>query len=251
MRRARTVVRFIVLVGLIVAPEDARAGPPFATDDPGTLPYLHGEAYVFSSGARSADDTALDAAPGVELNFSFLRDTFAHVVVPLAYDNPDAEPPAYGPGDIELGFKWRFIHQGKFVPDVGTFPFVELPTGSRSRGLGNGSAQVFLPLWLQKDFGKWTTYGGGGYWFNPGPGNQNWWFAGALLQRQIAAPLYLGAELFYTSPQTRGGRSALGFNAGGGVTVADPYQVLFSAGRNVIDGTDNSFSYYIALYRTL
>jgi len=247
----RAAVRDFVLVALLLAPAKAWAGPPFATDDPGTLPYMHGEAYLFSTGTRSAGDTALDAAPGVEFNFCFLSDTFAHVVVPLAYDHPDGGPGAYGLGDIELGFKWRFIHQSEYVPDVGTFPFVELPTGSQSRGLGNGTAQVYLPLWLQKDFGKWTTYGGGGYWINPGPGNKNYWFAGALLQRQIVEPLYLGAELYYTSPQTTDGHHALGFNAGGGVTIAGPYQILFSAGRNLLDVADNELSYYVALYRTL
>ncbi len=86
---------------------------------------------------------------------------------------------------------------------------------------------------------------------NPGPGNKNWWFAGALLQRQIVDPLYLGAEVFYTSPDTSDGHFAVGFNAGGGVTIAGPYQILFSAGRNLVDAADNQFSYYFALYRTL
>ena len=50
---------------------------------------------------------------------------------------------------------------------------------------------------LQKDFGRWTSYGGGGYWNNPGPGNRNYWFAGWLLQYQCADNLALGGELFH------------------------------------------------------
>ncbi len=57
-----------------------------------------------------------------------------------------------------------------------------LPTGSQTRGLGSESAQVLLPVWIQKSYGKWTTYGGGGYWVARGSGNQNSWYAGWLLQ---------------------------------------------------------------------
>src|SRR5947208_2934500 len=46
---------------------------------------------------------------------------------------------------------------------VGTFPITILPTGAESRGLGAGHVRQFLPLWVQKSFGDWTTYGGGGY----------------------------------------------------------------------------------------
>jgi len=38
--------------------------------------------------------------------------------------------------------------------------------------------QAFLPVWMQKDVGDWTVYGGGGYWINPGAGQKNWWFTG-------------------------------------------------------------------------
>jgi hypothetical protein len=58
-------------------------------------------------------------------------------------------------------------------------------------------AQYFLPVWLQKDFGKWTTYGGGGYWINPGAGNKNWWFSGILLQYSFTETFYLILELLW------------------------------------------------------
>ena len=48
------------------------------------------------------------------------------------------------------------------MPQVGIFPLLEVPTAAQE-GLGNGHATAFLPLWLQKSWGKWTVYGGGGY----------------------------------------------------------------------------------------
>ncbi len=241
----------LVLTALLTASTTAWASPPFRTDDPGTLPYHHGEAYLFSTGTHAAGGTTLDAAPGVELNYSFLRDTFAHLVVPLASSSPANGPSAYGLGDVELGFKWRMIRQSKHAPDMGIFPLIEIPTGNATRGLGNGYAQYFLPLWLQKDWGPWTSYGGGGYWINPGYGNQNWWFSGVLLQRQLSPTLYLGGEVFHTTPDTVNGRSATAFSVGGSYAIVDYYQILFSAGRNVTDVNANRFSYYLGLYRSL
>ncbi len=40
---------------------------------------------------------------------------------------------------------------------------LELPTGSSRLGLGNGQVWARLPLWVQKSYGKWMTYGGAGY----------------------------------------------------------------------------------------
>ncbi|MGB8898965.1 MAG: hypothetical protein WCC90_06850 [Methylocella sp.] len=71
-----------------------------------------------------------------------------------------------------------------------------------------------MPLWVQKDFGDWTTYGGGGYWINPGPGNKNFWFAGWVLERKITDKLTLGVALFHQTPDAISGVSATGFNFG-------------------------------------
>ena len=49
----------------------------------------------------------------------------------------------------------------RWRPMIGVFPLVEAPTGDARRGLGAGHTREFLPLWLQKSFGGWTTYGGG------------------------------------------------------------------------------------------
>jgi len=240
----------VLAVFLAALSATAYAGPPFVTDDPYPLPLHTGEFYLFAAGTHAADGDTLDAAPGVELNYSFFQNTFFHLVAPLGCTDPSEGPSAYGLGDVELGFKWRFIEQGPKLPDVGVFPFLEVPTGDESRGLGNGRPQVYLPLWLGKDWEPWTVYGGGGYWINPGTGNRNWWFTGAVVQRQLTDRLYLGGEIFHQSADTEDGSSSTGFNLGGGLTVTGPYQILLSAGRNIKNSAANRFSFYLALYRT-
>ena len=117
-----------------------------------------------------------------------------------------------GYGDTELGAKYRFVQQTDCIPEIGTFPLLELPTADQSRGLGDAHPQLYLPIWMQKDFGKWTTYGGGGYWINPGTYNQNWWYmgwyVGWLVQRQITDRFALGTEVFHETAQVRFGESA-------------------------------------------
>ncbi len=241
---------FLVLAFLLGLAGTAGAGPPFVTDDPYPLPVHTGEAYLFAAGTHAAAGDVVDAGPGIEVNYSVFRNTFFHLVVPAALNDPSGAPAAYGLGDVELGFKWRFVEQSRLLPDIGVFPFLEVPTGDENRGLGNGRARGFFPLWLGKDFGPWNLYGGGGYWLNPGEGNRNWWFSGLVLQRQINDRLYLGAELYRQTADTEDGSSAAAFSIGGGINVTAPYQILFSAGRNLQHPDENRFSSYLAIYRT-
>jgi hypothetical protein len=226
----------------------AFAGPPFRTDDPIPVDYHHGEIYLFSSGTQEAGGTS-GVGPAAEFNYGILPDTMFHLVAPMAYNNPEGEASHFGYGDTELGVKYRFVHQTDKLPAIGVFPLVELPTGDSGNGLGNGEAQYFLPLWLQKDFGKWTTYGGGGYWINPGPGNKDYWFTGILLQYSFSDNFYLGGEIFYQSADTEDGEGSTGFNLGGSIPLVSNFQVLFSAGSGLTNTSSNEFSYYIGLYR--
>ena len=90
----------------------------------------------------------------------------------------------------------------------------ERTTASRGRGLEDGYTQGFLPIWTEKDFGKWTTNIGGGYDINPGKENRNWWLMGAMLQRRITDQVAVGAEVFHQTVQVRGGKSETHLNPG-------------------------------------
>jgi hypothetical protein len=223
------------------------AGPPFRTDDPIPVDYHHGEIYFFSSGTHDSGGTS-GVGPAMEFNYGILPDTQFHIIAPMAYDMPQDEPSHFGYGDTEIGLKYRFVHETDVLPAIGMFPLVEIPTGNRDKGLGNGQAQYFLPLWLQKDFGKWTTYGGGGYWINPGSGNKDYWFSGILLQYSFSDIFYLGGEIFHQTADTVDGSDSSGFNIGGAVPLTGGFQLLYSAGRGLTNTSSNKFSYYVGLY---
>ena len=214
-----TVLIVCVLLNFMTTAMTA-AGPPFLTDDPEPVEPGHGVFYISSQHTWSRDGRS-GTAPHFELNYGPIKDIQLHAIAPLAYDRPgDTEITEYGYGVTELGVKWRFIHEDalfKGCPQIGTFPLVELPTGSERRGLGNGKTQVFLPIWIQKSWGEkdreWTAYGGGGYWYHPGAGNKDYWFTGAVLQKQISDTADLGRGVVsFNAQRNRCGR-AYGFQS--------------------------------------
>jgi hypothetical protein len=225
----------------------AWAGPPFITDDPEPVEYRHWELYVTSQNAKDKDGIS-GTAPHFEMNYGVWPNVQLHMIAPFSYVNPNNGSTQYGFGDLELGVKFRFVQEMEWLPQAGIFPLIEVPTGNRSRDLGNGKPQVFLPIWFQKSWGPWTSYGGGGYWYNPGHDNKNYWFTGWEVQRDLSKKLTVGAEVFHATPSTRGEGSQTGFNAGGLLNFTEAHHLLFSAGRD-IHGPNRS-SFYMAYQLT-
>lgn len=230
----------------------AHAGPPFITDDPVPTPLGQWEVYGFSA-ATQVDGDMGGTLVGTEINHGAAPGLMLHMVIPLAFDAASGQGLKGGPGDIELGAKYRFVDASEkdWWPQIATFPLIEVPVGNARRNLGGGRFREYLPIWMEKDFGRWATYGGGGYWINPGPGNRNYWFVGWLLQRQVTDQLALGAEIFHQTPMTVGTGPTTGFNVGGQYDFNDHYHLLFSAGKNVENArTTNTFSYYLGVQYT-
>lgn len=241
--RAIAAQTILIVVGGLLFTGTAWAGPPFFTDDPEPVEHLHWEVYLSSACSHSTEGSQC-TAPHFEANFGAFSDTQLHLIVPLAYSHPHDLGSHYGLGDIELGIKYRFIHEDEkgWRPQVGIFPIVELPTGESQKGLGEGRARVFFPVWFQKSWGPWTTYGGGGYWYHPGEDNKNYWFTGWLLQREFSKMLTIGAEIFNTSPKAKGESNETGFNVGGSLNLSEEHHILFSAGRD-LKGPNTLFAY--------
>lgn len=238
------------------------AGPPFLTDDPVPVEYGHWEInnYVSSVFANGASFSTL---PGSDINYGILPGVQAHVNVALAESSTSGAGASYGPADLELGVKYRFVDAGPkdWWPQVAIYPFIDLPTGDASRGLGTGRVHAYLPVWIEKDFGDWTVYGGGGYWINPGPGNQDFWFSGAVLMRKITDLLALGGEIFHQTKSSTavpatpgfpiGTKDTTGFNIGGIYDFDKTYHFLFSAGSGLENRqSSNELSFYLALQVT-
>ena len=225
-----------VVVGTLLLSAPVLAGPPYVTDDPEPVEYQHWELYLATQHEITRDG-ASGTLPHIEINYGALPNLQLHLIAPLAYARPSDGGTNYGPGDLELGAKFRFVQEGARMPMVGTFPMLEVPVGSETKGLGTGHLHGFIPLWLQKSIGPWTSYGGGGYWFNPGAGNRNYGYLGWQLQRHLSKLATLGAELFYTTADRSGGSGNLRFNVGLILDFTQNHHLLVSAGRSIAGET--------------
>jgi hypothetical protein len=245
---------------LLGAAAPAWAGPPFQTDDPEPVDFRHYEFYQF--GQLSSTPVETDpSGPQLEFNWGVVPNVQLHAifgwgeVIPsnnLVNAPAGVGPSAYGLVDTELGAKIRFIKQTKKRPEIGSFTMLELPTGSYTKGLGVGRVWYRLPIWVQKDFGEWTTYGGAGYTLIHQTQYASFPYAGWLLQRNIGKKWTLGGEIFshahegLAAPQTQASTMV---DLGGYYYIKNPgLQVLFAYGHSVFGQTENYA--YLGLYQT-
>jgi hypothetical protein len=236
MNRFRVLLCAVPLV-IVGGGDAAWAGPPFLTDDPEPVELGHWELYLASQWSI-ADHAATGSAPHVEVNYGALPQLQLHVIVPATLAWASGGPVRYGLGDIELGAKFRFVKEGHWRPQIGMFPLVLPPTGSAARGLGAGETQVLLPIWIQKSFGDWTTYGGGGVHLASGDNDV---VAGWLVQRHILEKLTLGMEAYVTIPRN-GGPTETQLNLGVVIDFS-ALQHLLASGGPAFGGKDRAQAY--------
>jgi hypothetical protein len=214
----------MALAGAALVSAPAVAGPPYTTDDPEPTRTGGWENYVFATGVQTPGD--LSGQAGVELNYGGAKDLQLSIDLPLGVEH--AAHTEVAPGQVQIGAKYRFLHQSKILPDVAFFPALMLPT--QARGFGPTRLGLFLPLWAQKDFGDWSTFGGGGVDINPGSGNRNFTLTGWALTRQVTKKLNLGVEIWHETP-SRIGVSSLTTLAGGVIwQMSKHYALMGTAG---------------------
>jgi hypothetical protein len=242
MGKIRYCALLITLALFALSADTAMAGPPFVSDDPEPVLLRHWECYIASAYNHSAGG-ATGTSPHFEVNYGAATETQLHIIAPVAYSQTPGNSFNSGLGDVELGIKYRFMRETTFCPQAGVFPLIELPSGDSSGGLGAGRTSAFLPVWLQKSFGPWTSYAGGGYWFNKtAAGDKDYWQTGWEIQRDINKALTIGAEIFNFSRKADGGSSETGFNIGAIINFSEEHHLLLSAGGDTV-GPNTQFAY--------
>src|ERR1700734_1411447 len=141
--KARVVLSNLVLFLLcaFAVPRLCAQGPPYQTDDPVPVDLHHYEFYVF--GGVDGTSAEIDSTgPAFEFNWGALPRVQLHTILPWGVVAPSNNP-VYLPGgtgptefgliDTELGAKIAWIKESKYIPQIGTFTMLELPTGSYAK----------------------------------------------------------------------------------------------------------------------
>jgi hypothetical protein len=224
----------IIAVGWL-ALDLTQAGPPFVTDDPEPPPPGGWEINVPFILEHASRITEMDA-PLFDLNYG-LPDIQLKLEIPVTVVAENHNRAEAGVGDLLLGIKWRFFNNERAQLQLGTYPQVLAPTGNHDRGLGEGRPAFVLPLLAQKSWDKWTVYGNVGYWWQGAHETRNYFYAGAVLERELNERLEIGVELFGNSPKERDARSEVAFNIGGTWKLRRHLNLLFSGGRDIVGNT--------------
>lgn len=244
MNIQRIAVSGIVFSGLAAA---AAAGPPFVTDDPQPTDYGHYEIYAFAQGSEARDGAG--SSFGIDFNYGALPDLQLTAVIPVEVEAPAAGPTVMGIGNVELAAKYKFLHQEDVGWDVAVFPRLFLPGGSSE--VGEKHFSLLLPVWLGRNWGDWSTFGGGGCVINRSGGSQDFCFMGWALTRRILPNLQIGAEIVHQGADSKGARPSTGAGAGLIYDVSENVHLLAYAGPGLQNAAETArYSWYSSVLFT-
>lgn len=237
----------LVMILINALPCYAKPGPPFFTDDPQPVQFKHWEYYI-SSLSTFQSEAWSGTSPHFEVNYGLIPNVQIHLLLPINYSYVKHQGTDFGYANTEVGMKYCFVQETENRPQIGTFPIIEIPT-VRNSEFGDGKAQFFIPIWVQKSWNKLTTYGGAGYLIKPGTNNKNSIFTGYEIQYDFSPVITLGGELYYHTPDATDSKSVFAFNLGGSINASSKFHFIFSVGHSIINQSFTSS--YVGLLWTI
>lgn len=223
--------------------ERNRSQPPVEPPEPQRWSMQVGGLYTTRQGETAG------WAPNVEVNYSATDRLQLHAMMPNAYDSFVGSKTNFGPGDFEIGARYRLVDDDPagWRPSVAVYPLIDLPTGDVNQRLGTGSTHAFLPVWFSKAFDKWIPFGGGGYWINPGPNNKDWGFVAAGVVRVISEELLLTFDTFHATASRTGLKDQTGFDVGLRYNLTTNHHFVLTVGRGLENADKtNQFTTFVA-----
>ena len=206
----------------------AYAGPPFLSDDPDPTPHGEYEIYLFAAANTGSDEVEGDY--GLDFNYGAGPDLQLTMAAPISFEDPDGGDFQSGLGNIELAAKYRFLHQESFGWDVAVFPRVFLESPS---SVGEQHASFLLPIWIGREDGAWSTFGGGGCAINRGGESEDYCIAGWAVNREVTSNFHLGGEVFHQTADTKDGEASTVLGAGVTYDVSENLHLLGYAGAQL------------------
>jgi len=163
----------------------AQAAHPLLTDDTGTQGEGHWQLELNTDHTRTREEgaSAWERSVGSALTRGVTDTLDLAIGVPWMRVSEPGGDRQQGVGDTTLQAKWRFYDdEGGW--SLGLRPAVKLPSGSASKGLGNGRVSAGIALISTLERGDWTWLANAGYtWNNNSVGDrkQLWSLSTAVL----------------------------------------------------------------------
>ena len=173
----------------------AQGGPPMLTDDPGTPGAGSWEINAAYAQHRTHEET-LHSVPYVDFNYGLGENIqLKYETAWLISEVPDNSGTKSGLDNSLFGVKWRFLDEKRDGFDMSVYPQlqVENGTGSVSRGIAEPGPNLFLPVEVAHDFGRFKIVGEAGYQIFHSTENE--WVIGVLGATQVSESLEVMAEL--------------------------------------------------------
>jgi hypothetical protein len=213
----------------------AQAGPPMVTDDPGTPGDGHWEINFAALVTRTSDGSAYEL-PLIDANYGVGDRLQLKLETPYETDaNQGTRRTGVGSG--LAGVKWRFIDNGEDGWNVSTYPQVgfDYPGISATRnGLAERGVSYFLPIEVQRNFGRLEFGIETGRWIRPG---DDTWSGGVVLGTELSETVEVLGEA-HDERVVGGTRDELLVNVGSRVKLSSHFVLLGSVGRDVHNTLD-------------
>jgi len=189
------------LLALACAAKAAESSPPEPIAFEEIMPAEPGESSVrFSleenrlAGDDSEPEASLYSVPRAQLFFGLADRLGCDLSCPLLARKEEGGATKAGLGDISLGLKYLLLREREWRPALSVIAELELPTGRRSDGLGEGSIGTAVSLGWLKNLARTTLQGTVGYAFS-GEGEEENILYGISAAFPITSSWRLFAEL--------------------------------------------------------
>lgn len=217
-------------------PGSVWAGPPLKTDDPET-PGRGGWEVNISHNIERTKHGFLMESPLVDINYGLLENDQWKIEFPVLFVDPDDERDHWGVGDLQLGWKYRFLDEEEHGWMASIYPQPLVPTGNHGVGLSDGRFEMLLPIQVGKHFydDKLLVYGEVGYNVVFGDSEANEVIYGLAAEWEASEGLELLFEVGGVAFPEDDEPDDTFFNVGVKCDLTDNVTILSSAGRSFHD----------------
>jgi len=247
---SRFAIAAAILWGLIAS--NLEAGNPLQTNDPET-PGRNGWEINLSHNMRFTRPAFGQALPLLNINYGHLKNDQWKISIPVTEFDPHPGE-HWGIGDVQLGWKYRFLEEADCGFQASFYPQPLLPTGQEDLGLGNGRVELFLPLSVGKHFldDKLFVYGEAALNVVFEDVGRDTWFIGIAAEWQITEKIELVGELAELAVPSAIGPDDPFFNVGFNYQFSKHVALQTAFGRSLGDEADglSYFSSYVGLHIT-